>query len=104
MMTAAKVETANAGVVQVSGDLTFATVLQIRKSLLTQLEACGDRCTLDLSGVKRVDSSALSLWLVCQRQVQRLQQTLTLTGAPRDFNAIARLVGLDEELAGAAGA
>ncbi len=97
-MTAAKVETPSAGVVKVSGDLTFATVLQARKPLLAQLQACGSRCTLDLSGVDRVDSSALSLWLVCLRQARRQQQALTLVGVPADFNAIADLVGLDAEL------
>ncbi len=97
-MTAAKVETPSAGRVRVSGDLTFATVLQVRKLLLEQLQACGARCTLDLSGVDRVDSSALSLWLVCQRQAGRLRQELILTGVPADFDAIARLVGLDAEL------
>lgn len=97
-MTAAKVETTSSGVVRVTGDLTFATVLQVRKPLLEQLQVCGALCTLDLSGVGRVDSSALSLWLVCQRQASRLQQTLTLTGVPADFGAIAGLVGLDAEL------
>ncbi|GAA0689603.1 hypothetical protein GCM10009104_15140 [Marinobacterium maritimum] len=101
-MTAAKVETPSAGVVKVSGDLTFATVLQVRKGLLDQLQACGARCTLDLSGVDRVDSSALSLWLVCLRQARQLQQELTLIGVPADFDAIAGLVGLDAELAASA--
>lgn len=101
-MTAARVDEAQAGVVRVSGDLTFATVLNVRKPLLQQLAACGEHCTLDLTAVGRVDSSALSLWLVCQRQAERLQQRLTLTGVPADFAAIAGLVGLDAELSGAA--
>eukprot|EP01155_Anaeramoeba_flamelloides_P010003 Anaeramoba_flamelloidesa2597_17.p3 GENE.a2597_17~~a2597_17.p3 ORF type:complete len:102 (-),score=16.67 a2597_17:458-763(-) len=101
-MTAAKVEVANAGEVRLSGDLTFATVLQVRQPLLDQLQACGARGTLDLSGVDRVDSSALSLWLVCLRQARRLQQELHLVGVPADFDAIAGLVSLDEELSGEA--
>ncbi|MBA4503112.1 STAS domain-containing protein [Marinobacterium marinum] len=97
-MAVAKVETASKERVRISGDLTFATVLSIRAPLLKQLQACGPRCLLDLSGVERVDSSALSLWLVCQRQAQRLGQELVLEGVPADFDAIAGLVGLAAEL------
>lgn len=97
-MTAAKVESPEPGRVTISGDLTFATVLQVRKPLLEQLKICGDHCTLDMSAVDRVDSSALSLWLVCQRQAARLQQQLDLGSVPADFRAIAGLVGLGEGL------
>lgn len=103
-MTAARVEAGTDGVVRLSGDLTFASVLQVRAPLLAQLQACGARGVLDLSGVERVDSSALSLWLVCRRQAERLGQQLTLTGVPADFRAIAGLVGLSEELDGGRGA
>ncbi|GAA0788180.1 STAS domain-containing protein [Marinobacterium sediminicola] len=101
-MTAAKVESQGNGVVRVSGDLTFATVLKLRPLLLEQLRSSGSQCTLDLSGVERVDSSALSLWLVCQRQALKQGQQLKLSAVPDDFAAIADLVGLDEELTRAA--
>ncbi|MBV0933078.1 STAS domain-containing protein [Marinobacterium weihaiense] len=97
-MTAAKVERSGDAQVALSGDLTFATVLQIRTPLLQQLKACGEACVLDLSAVERVDSSALSLWLVCQRQARRLSQRLTLCGVPEDFHSIAGLVGLADGL------
>ncbi|MBR9827229.1 MAG: STAS domain-containing protein [Oceanospirillales bacterium] len=96
--TAAKVEAPAAGQVQLSGELTFASVLQVRTPLLNQLEAAGDACTLDLSGVTRVDSSALSLWLVCQRHASQRKQQLKLSGIPADFRAIAVLVGLGDQL------
>lgn len=77
------------------GDLRFATVTAVRDRL-ERLIATGDsHCTIDFTGVKSVDSSALSLWLCCQREAQRHGVTLEARRVPRELLSIARLVGLE---------
>jgi len=96
--TAAKLDASDAGVIRLLGDLTFQTVPALREPLLQALSACTDGCRLNLEGIGRVDSSALSLWLVCQREARRRGVQLTLESPPRDLCSIAEVVGLTEML------
>ncbi|MGB2129951.1 MAG: STAS domain-containing protein [Marinobacterium sp.] len=98
-MMAVKVEQPAPDRICLSGDLVFATVLEARRELLKRLAQCEGVCQVDWSGVQRVDSSALSLWLSCLRFAAERQQTLTLVNPPEDFASIAGLVGLAEALA-----
>jgi len=94
-LTAAKLDSSGEGVVKVSGDLTFQTVPALREPLLQALFAEAGARVLDLGDVGRVDSSALSLWLVCRREAARRDVSLTLTNPPEDLCSIAELVGLE---------
>lgn len=94
-LTAAKLDTSTAGVIRISGDLTFQTVPALREPLLEQLVTSGKECRLNLGAVGRVDSSALSLWLVCLREASRQGIALVLENPPEDLCSIAELVGLD---------
>lgn len=77
------------------GDLRFATVTSVRERL-EQLIATGNtHCVVDFSGVTSADSSALSLWLCCQREAERHGVRLEARKVPKELMSIARLVGLD---------
>jgi phospholipid transport system transporter-binding protein len=81
--------------VVLSGDLRFATVSAVRDRL-ERLVASGDSvCVVDFRAVTSADSSALSLWLCCQREAQSRNIRLEARNVPEDMLSIARLVGLD---------
>lgn len=94
-LTAAKLDTSPEGVIRISGDLTFQTVPALREPLLQALFSSEGERRLNLAEVGRVDSSALSLWLVCQREAGRRGVKLTLENPPQDLCSIAELVGLE---------
>lgn len=98
-MTAVKVEQTAPDCIALSGNLVFATALAARRELFRQLEQCDAQCRVDWSGVQRVDSSALSLWLSCLRFAAGRKQTLTLVSPPEGVVSIAGLVGLSEVFA-----
>jgi len=98
-MVMPKVEISDDRVLKLSGDLLFSTVTGLRDDLLTAIASQGEGAlTLDLAGVERVDSSALSLWLCCQRQARKAGGEITVRNLPRDMRSIADLVGLDDYL------
>lgn len=82
----------------VAGDLLFSTVVEKRDALLNQLKDLTGQCRIDFSGVGRVDSSALSLWLCCQRYAQAKSLSLEVVNLPADMLSIAKLVGIDDQL------
>lgn len=80
----------------VSGPLTMETVpgaLDASRALLAGAD------TVDLAGVTEVDSAALGLILEWQRAGASRDVRLAIAGAPRAFDNLARLYGVDEFLA-----
>ncbi len=92
------VEQAQNGVLKLKGDLLFSTVVPLRKEILAWLERQSSRCVLDFTDTGRVDSSALALYLVCERAARRQGLDLCVKNLPADMASIAGLVGLDEVL------
>lgn len=84
------------GVLALSGPLTMETVPTLFPAGTAHL-ANGD-LLVDLSGVKLVDSAAVSLLLGWLRVAQRQQRQLRLTGMPEDLLSLARLYGVDRLL------
>ncbi len=84
------------GVLALSGSLTMETVPALFPAGMAHL-ASGD-VVVDLSGVKLVDSAAVSLLLGWLRAAQRQQRQLRLTGIPEDLLSLARLYGVDRLL------
>ena len=82
----------------VDGDLLFSTVVSKRDTLLNELNGLSGHCRIDFSAVGRVDSSALSLWLCCQRYAQVKSLSLEVVNLPADMLSIAKLVGIDDQL------
>lgn len=93
------VEQTAPGTIRLAGDLVFASVLPARQKLLGLLQQTEGECRVDWSGVQRVDSSALSLWLVCLRQATEQGVQLHIERPPADLVSIADLVGLADALA-----
>ena len=78
----------------IQGDLLFSTIEQQRKALEKQLSATQGDVQINLSGVGRVDSSALSLCLCCLRLAQQRGQSVQFAHIPAGLNAIAELTGI----------
>jgi len=81
-----------------SGELTFATVLEKRDALRDELSQPGAAAALDLSGVTRVDSAGLSLLLELTRLARAQHRELRFTGAPEPLQRLAGFFGLSEVL------
>lgn len=84
--------------IRLKGDLLFATIVPIRARVMTQIQAASSALTVDFSAVERVDSSALSFWLCCEREAKKSGITLEAVQVPKDMMSIARLVGLQNNL------
>ncbi len=94
-----KVEIGDDKVLRLSGDLLFSTVVTLRDELLKAIDDQGEGALiLDMAGVEKVDSSALSLWLCCQREARNNGREVTVHNLPKDMKSIADLVGLDDYL------
>lgn len=77
------------------GDLLFGTIIAVRTALEKAFDQADEAVVLDFSGVGRVDSSAVSLWLCLERKSRTLQRPLIARNVPADLSAIVRLVGLE---------
>ena len=84
---------------QITGDLTFRTVMQVRAQLEQQLADARGEQLISLANIDRVDSSALSLWLCIQRWARLRQLTLQAIDLPDDVRALGRLVGMNRSWA-----
>ncbi|GAB2593132.1 STAS domain-containing protein [Nitrincola alkalisediminis] len=80
-----------------SGDIVFATVVDMRDAFvkLMNTQARDAKLSVDFSGVGRVDSSALSLWLCGLRAAKNQNIQLSPLSIPADLRSIAELVGLE---------
>jgi len=85
------------GVVQLKGDLIFQTVPAIWRGQKNLFEG-GEAVTVDLSGVGRVDSSALALLLGWVRVARAAKSPLSFSHIPESLLAIARVTGVEELL------
>ena len=91
-----KVERTGELELQLSGALKFSDITEIRKTVDHLLGEMSGAVSVDFSGVDRVDSSALSLWLCALRRAEVLGLTLKSVNVPSDMQSIAELVGLEQ--------
>lgn len=90
------VERAGENEVRLTGELRFADIMTIRKSLDQLLASMKGDVVVDFSGVTRVDSSALSLWMCGLRRAESLSINLKSANVPAEMQSIAGLVGLSQ--------
>lgn len=85
---------------QLAGDVTMATVSAIVNGGLIPAEAgATDRnLQIDLSGLGKVDSSAVSLMLAWMREAQRSNLSVQFINVPENLASLARLYGVAEVL------
>lgn len=84
--------------VNISGALTFANIMSIRHDVETMLNGLSGVVHIDFSGVTRVDSSSLSLWLCILRLAEVSGLQLKPHNVPEEMSSIAGLVGLGQYL------
>jgi phospholipid transport system transporter-binding protein len=89
----------SAGRVVVTGELTFATARDARRSGLLVLESSGaERIVVDCAGVTRADSAGLAVLLDWLAWGRRKSRAVSLTNLPESLVAIARISEVDELL------
>lgn len=81
---------------RLGGDVTLETVPAMLEKIRPLIRSGVD--SLDCSGVKNVDSSALGLILACKREAMAQQKTLKLTGLPNSLLSLASLYGVADQL------
>jgi phospholipid transport system transporter-binding protein len=81
--------------IELSGDLVFPDIYQIRQKTEAAISAQVGSCIVDFSKVGKVDSSSLSLCLCFLRLAKKQNKQVTFTNLPDDMVSIADLVGLD---------
>jgi phospholipid transport system transporter-binding protein len=89
---------ASDGALRVETPMTLANarlLLQAGQAALQAAVLPTGQCTLDLSGVASVDSSALAVLLAWQRFCQRQNASLRLVGVPENLRSLAALYDLD---------
>jgi phospholipid transport system transporter-binding protein len=81
-----------------TGELTFATVLQVLDDAGGKLKSGDDAVTVDLSGVTRSDSAGLALLLELTRLALEHKRQLSFKSAPEQVRELAGFFGLSELL------
>jgi len=87
---------AQPGLLLLEGELVFSTVTAVRNSVERSIGAAQGVLCIDFSGVTRVDSSALSLWLCFERCADAAGVQLEVKNVPVELKSIAQLVGLEQ--------
>jgi len=82
-------------VILLKGDLLFSTILSVRETLTKVVTETDQAWVVDFAGVRRVDSSAVSLWLCLQRAARGRQLSLKAVNIPAELHSIVSLVGLE---------
>lgn len=84
------------GSLQVSGDVTMATVSALFKEglKLSQNGEAGTNLIVDFTQLGKVDSSAVSLMLAWLREAQRGNVSLKFANVPENLISLANLYGV----------
>jgi phospholipid transport system transporter-binding protein len=95
-VSGADISRSGTGRYAISGELTFSTVPDVRRNALD--EVSDNPVQVDLAGITRVDSAGIALLIELIRTVRKRGGDITLTHAPPQLMAIARVSGLDTVL------
>lgn len=85
------------GYIQVSGELSFATVVSMRYRGVELLKKCQE-AVFDLQGVTNLDSSALALLTAWTREANKMGKTARFIHMPKQLMDIAQLSNLQNVL------
>lgn len=86
------------GVLQVSGELTFATVSALLEQSRPLLDGAQGWLVMDLAGVERVDSAGLALLIQWMRMAKSGAVDILFRHVPEQLLAIAHASDLDSIL------
>ena len=82
-------------ILAVSGDVTFSTAAELRRSLDEALEGSPRGLLVDISGVDFIDSSGLSALLTASLEMRRHGGRLALVHATGQYPSILRFKGVE---------
>lgn len=91
----ASVQEDEAGVLRLSGELDFNSVMPLHEQLVQRIAGGRGDIMLDLSGLQRVNSVGLSLLLRVAEQAVEANRPLRVSGVPAGLQSIAAVCGLD---------
>lgn len=90
------INSAEEGVVKVSGELTFATVTRLLEQSRPLLQQAKGWLVVELAGVGRVDSAGLALLIQWMRMAQEQGVDILFRHVPPQLLEIARASDLDQ--------
>lgn len=94
-MSEIKADQRDASVLNVSGELSFASVPALLEQGNALLAGRGARIQIDLVGVTRADSAGLALLIEWLRVARHHRTSIEFRNIPPQMLAIARVSGLD---------
>lgn len=83
---------------QISGELTFATVTSVLKQSQPLFQKAGDEIEVELGGVVRADSAGLAMLIEWMRRAAAEGRSITFLHLPEQMRAIAEASDLDSVL------
>lgn len=92
------INSAETGVLQVSGELTFSTVTQVLEQSRPLLAAINGQAVMELADVERVDSAGLALMTQWVRMAREQGLEIRFRHVPAQLLAIAHASDLDNIL------
>lgn len=98
MSAAAGIKSDSNGTARLFGDLTFTTVGVLSREGEALMSAANPPRQIDLSEVKRIDSSGLALLLEWQSKASAAGGRIAILNAPNDLARLARLCEAEELL------
>ncbi|MHC3473580.1 STAS domain-containing protein [Streptomyces sp. 7R007] len=91
-------DTATGPVLEISGELDYTHVTDLRERLTTLALQPGQRLVLDLAGVTFCDSSGITALIAAHSRARTAQADIALTAVPTHTMHVLRMVGLDQIL------
>ncbi|GGX78710.1 STAS domain-containing protein [Streptomyces anandii] len=83
-------------VVEITGELDYASATQLREQLAALSLQPGRRLVLDLAGMEFCDSSGITALLAARTQALAAQAEVALAAVPGNTMRVLRIVGLDQ--------
>ncbi|MFE1753152.1 STAS domain-containing protein [Streptomyces anandii] len=83
-------------VVEIIGELDYASATQLREQLAALSLQPGRRLVLDLGGMEFCDSSGITALLAARTQALAAQAEVALAAVPGNTMRVLRIVGLDQ--------
>jgi len=96
-MKAPQLKKTDAGIIEVSGTLSFGLVVELLKSSRPYFSG-QEKITFDLSGVEKTDSAGLALLVEWMVMAEKSGQEIAFQQLPKQMLDIARVSGLDDVL------
>ncbi|MFF9908999.1 STAS domain-containing protein [Streptomyces sp. NPDC013457] len=86
-------------VLEIKGELDYASADEVREVLPTLTLSAGQRLVIDLDGMEFCDSSGITALIAARNRAEAAQADIALASVPANTLRILRLVGLDQVFA-----